>query len=539
MTHLSNVAFMQQVKTDSPPLNTFDLSHEVKLTTDFGKITPCLIAEVVPGDKINLHSELFTRFAPMTFPVMHKISATIHYFFVPYRLLFEDWETFYTGGRNGDGKNEQGVTAVLPHLVTNSTNITSIKEGSLADYLGLPTPIATGLDVQLMPFRAYQIICNEWYRNQNVKAPYIDVTTFKKGGVVSDTNFKDQLNVLRNKDWERDLFTSALPWTQRGQIASFGGGDVLLKTEQERQSTMAYAKFVRDNTVPWQTDVANAIGAGQNSNQIGKGSGTIGTGQPVAQVYDPNGTLKINPVDLNTFRQAVRMQELFELLARTGARYYEAILGEFGVRSPDARLQRPEYIGGGRTPVQISEVVSTAQTEDRKLGDFAGHAIAVGTQNSGYYEATEFGYVMGLLSFAPCSGYMQGVERHWLKNDRFDYLHPKLAHLGERPVYNAEIYGVTGATNPLGTFGYQPQYAEYRTINSRSAGNFRSTMRTWHLDRYFESQPTLSADFLDCDPVETSRIFNVTDPNVHHLWCQIQHNITMKRPLPLFGEPSL
>ncbi len=526
-----NVAFYNQVEIDSPNKNRFDLSHEVKLTTDFGRIVPCLLTEVVPGDTFHLRTELFARLAPMTFPVMHRMSATIHYFFIPYRLVFDRWETFWTGGEKGDGKDEDGITAILPNMTITPEIAAAITEGSLGDYLGIPPNPATGININMMPFRAYQLICNEWYRNQNIKDPY---KISRKGGPVDFAEFSSQLNALRNKDWERDLFTSALPWTQRGDavtIPLLGEAPVFGKFSLLSAGTgeVSYGPATIHMTGP-----------------AGDKKWYLADDEPedvIANAGDPSG-LRANLEEatgatVNDFRQAIRMQELFELYARTGARYYEAILGEFGVRSPDSRVQRPEYIGGGRTPIVVGEVVSTAQTEERQLGDFAGHAMVVGDQNQGTYTATEFGYIMGMLSFAPVTGYMQGIERHWFKDDRFDYLHPKLAHLGERPVYNAEVYAVAGATDHLGSFGYQPQYAEYRAVNSRCAGNFRSSMRDWHLDRYFDEQPTLSPEFVDCDPEETSRIFNVTDPTVHHLWCQLYHSVNVVRPLPLFGTPTL
>lgn len=527
-----NVAFYNQVEIDTPNRNRFDLSHEVKLTTDFGRIIPCFLAEVVPGDTFNIRTELFTRLAPMTFPVMHRMSATIHYFFVPYRLVFNDWETFWTGGEKGDGKNYEGVTAAIPNMTITSAISGTMTEGSLSDYLGIPPNPAAGININMMPFRAYQLICSEWYRNQNLKEPY---GFNKTGGPIPPIEWY-ALNVIRNKDWERDLFTSALPWTQRGEIAVFGGGEVV---RSDKFMTEALGRWVETNAGG--AGRAYPLGYTYDGAYIG-GTRRVGDSAPNVSGslnYDPNGSLTTGVSTINDFRQALRMQELFELYARCGARYYEAILGEFGVRSPDARLQRPEYIGGGRTPIVVGEVISTAQTEERKLGDFAGHAMVVGDQNRARYHATEFGYIMGMLSFAPVTGYMQGLDRHWFKDDRYDYLHPKLAHLGERPVYNAEIYAVQGSTDPLGTFGYQPQYAEYRAINSRSAGNFRSSMLSWHLDRVFSEQPTLSPEFVDCDPSETSRIFNVTDPTVHHLWCQLYHSVTVDRPLPLFGTPSL
>lgn len=535
MSSNTHVAFLNQINTSGPKLNKFPLSNEVILTTDFGRITPFMCMEVVPGDIFRGRSELFTRLAPMKWPAFSRMDAKMHFFFIPYRLVFPGWETFFTGGVNGDGKDDDGVVQELPRIsLLNSPVRNTIVERSLADYLGIPpldggTNPASPVTIQVMPFRSYQKVCDEWYRNQNLKDPYKFSTS---GGSVSNDEFVNNLNVLRYKDWERDLFTAALPWTQRGDIAQFGG-EVVLSIPEDAGSLDGNRYYNNDGTF---VNTGNAA-----FNQISSGEGTVlqPTGQTAASSFlDPNGSL-FSFTDVNEFRYAIRTQELFELYARSGARYYEVILGEYGVRSPDARLNRPEYIGGGSTPVQISEVLSTAQTDARVLGDFGGHAIVTGDNNRFKYRATEFGYIIGLLSYAPCSGYTQGIERHWHKSDRFDYLHPKLAHLGETPVFNAEVYALKDQTDPYGTFGYQPQYYEYRYITSRVAGHFRSSMSDWHLYRIFANPPSLNKAFVELTPDQTSRIFNVTDTQEDHLWCQIMNHVTVVRGLPLFGEPTI
>jgi hypothetical protein len=248
-------------------------------------------------------------------------------------------------------------------------------------------------------------------------------------------------------------------------------------------------------------------------------------------------------VDINALRQAVRFQEWWEIANRAGSRYTEQILAHFGVKSSDARLQRPEYLGGGRQPVIISEVLNTTGATGADVqGTMTGHGIAVGDQNSFSQRFEEHGYIIGIMSVLPLTAYQQGVPRHFLRDDKFDFYFPNFAHLGEQVVENREIYfdATTGADDPTGTFGYQQRYAEYKYIPSTVHGEFRSTLDHWHCGIQYTAEPSLNADFINFTSSEsTDRIFANTTAADHKLWVQIYHDVKAKRPMPYFADPRL
>lgn len=494
------------VKLRKPKKSVFDLSHEKKLSCNMGDLVPIYLDEVVPGDKFRVSTEMLMRLAPMISPVMHRCNAYIHYFLVPNRLVWNEWEDFITGG-------DDGLAApAYPYLHIGDEHKSLLYKGTLADYFGLPVTnssmaIANWFDVSALPFRAYQTIYNEYYRDQNLEEK-VGVT---KNSTV-DVAEKLVITQLRKRCWEKDYFTSALPWAQRG-------GSVNLP-----------------NTVDYKDEaVYKNAGSGIPAN----GSVGMNTGKLLANSYSTT-VENIDGINItiNDLRRATRLQQWLERNALGGSRYIEQIFAHFGVKSSDARLQRPEYLGGGKAPVVVSEVLSTVGTEDAPQGTMAGHGISVGKSNTFTKYFEEHGFVIGILSVLPRTAYQQGVEKMWLKMDKFDHYFPEFANLGEQPVLNKELYfDFEGTDHNEETFGYQSRYSEYKFKQSTVHGDFRDNLAFWHLGRIFSGLPALNSDFVKSDP--THRVFAVTDPSEHKLYVQIYNQVTAIRPMPYYGTPTL
>lgn len=523
-----------RVKVTRPKTNTFDLSHEKKLSCKMGDLVPIFLQEVVPGDRFRVNSEIFARLAPMLAPIMHRVNLSTHYFFVPNRLVFDKWEEFITGGENGT------LTPVHPILNINTTTRPLFQKGSLADFLGVPAQGATvggqNYPLNALPFRAYQLIYNEYYRDQNLQT----AIPFSRGeGYIAADN--EALLTLRRRCWEKDYFTSALPWAQRG-------GEVLLPF----QADVNYL----DTSIVKQSLSGNPAAdglplfTGNDGLQDGKltthnpGGGYLGDARIENIDTIENGTTTINDL-----RKASKLQEWLEKNARGGSRYIEQIFSHFGVKSSDARLQRPEYLGGSKQPIVISEVLSTySQVGDAPQGTMAGHGISVGAQNgfTKYFE--EHGFIIGIMSVLPRTAYQQGLPRVFWKTDKFDYYFPEFANIGEQEIRNGELYyDTSGSQNAnTATFGYQSRYAEYKFQNSSVHGDFRDTHNYWHMGRIFKDDTegnnyepiniNLNADFVISAP--TQRVFAVTDPTVDNLYVQLYNNVSAIRPMPVFGTPT-
>lgn len=520
------MSIFTSVQIKKPPRTAFDLSHEVKMSMKMGKLVPFLCQEVVPGDTFRMNAEVMMRFAPMISPVMHRINVYTHFFFVPNRLIWKDWEEFITGGEDGQAE------PVVPYFNFSGSDPNSMlfNVGSLCDYLGLPVEVRVNdpIRVSALPFRAYQMIYNEYYRDQNLHEP---VPFSLESGEVS---FDDLENIvqLRNRCWEKDYFTSALPWPQRG-------GDVHLPLAGD-------APVFLDDVAGYQVvkkgiDHMPQLNANLGSNNLGYLTDKDDVETSVSGVVlDPNGTMKadmsnVTSTTINELRRASRLQLWLERNARAGSRYVEQILSHFGVKSSDARLQRPEFLGGGKNPVVVSEVLQTSSTNEiSPQANMSGHGISVGNTNRFKRFFEEHGFVIGIISVLPRTCYQQGIPRQYLKFDKFDHYFPTFANLGEQPVYNAELYA---GNNPLGTFGYQSRYSEYKYLPSRVAGDFRTNLNFWHMGRFFDNQPVLNEDFVTSDP--TKRIFAVTDDDSDELFVQIYNNLKAMRPMPKFGTPML
>lgn len=475
------------------------------------------------------------RLAPMVAPMMHRVDVTMHYYFVPNWLIFDKWDKFITGGLKGDD------TPVLPYYALGSSLWDSgiLKEGSLLDYMGYPIPTVKPdgswvRHINALPFRAYQLIYNEYYLDQNLQNPVVI-----EKGEGQDYNRDVELR-LRKRSWEKDYFTSALPWAQKGAPVSIpiaGQADIGFAHSSDNRTYVSTS-----NTHPLSDSsslsIDSVVGSGGTLSAMDNTFNTT----PIEinnsdQLYADLSS--ISGVSINDLRESFQLQKWLERNARAGSRYIESILAHFGVKSSDARLQRPEYLGGGKTPIVVSEVLQTSSTDETTpQGNMAGHGLSVGNTNSFRQSFEEHGYVIGIMSVLPKTSYQNGVPRHFLRQDKLDYLWPEFAGLGEQEVMNAEVFeDFTAAAEDTSTFGYQGRYNEYRYCPSTVHGDFRSTLDFWHMGRKFTSKPALNSDFIVANP--THRVFAVTDETKHKLWCQIYHNFTAIRPLPYINEPGL
>lgn len=494
----------------------FDLSHERKLSFNMGELIPIMCEAVLPADRWRVKSEIMLRMAPLLAPIMHRVNIYTHFFFVPNRLIWNEWQDFITGGKNGDLAPQHPFFA-FPIVSAPDRSV----NGSLADYLGLPTNpqsavVTNTQNISVLPFRAYQLIYNEYYRDQNLTDP----VAFGLGsGPIAG---QDLLNITtkRSRAWEKDYFTSALPWAQRGGAAIAPLDQSLIQPAITRTGS---------GSVP----NSEELFIDASGNVVNKTSG-----QPI-QIQ----TLGTDSgIEINELRKANAVQKWLERNARAGARYIEVLLSQFKVRSSDARLQRPEYLGGGRNPIVISEVLSTMQvvepTGPYPQGHMAGHGIGVGNVHGFSRSFEEHGYVIGIMSVLPKTAYQQGIRKDWQRFDKFDYPWPVFAHLGEQEVKSTEIFhDAEAAQAPPTTFGYQERYAECKYGFNTVHGNFRDNLAYWHMGRVFNAQPALNESFVTSDP--TTRIFAVENADEHHLYAQVYNAVDALRPLPFFGTPRL
>ena len=494
------------VQVEKPKKNVFDLSHDVKQSMKMGNLTPVLVTECVPGDSFQIGCDSLIRFAPMVAPVMHRMDVSVHYFFVPNRLTWDNWEKYIV---------DANTPNPLPYI--NYTDDFTADQKKFLDYMGVPPNIGTGITQALnaLPIAAYQAIYNEYYRDENLVTE-VDYT-LSDGDNTGDVV---DLVKMRQRAWEHDYFTASLPFAQKGTAVDIPIGSI--------DNDVAVNFNSLENS-------KNSVFGGPNDSfeTIGSSAGvsTIGTPAMIAKTSD----LDIQPTTINDLRRAFRLQEWLEKNARGGTRYIENILMHFGVRSSDKRLQRPEYITGLKTPVIISEVLNTSATAEEAQGNMAGHGVAVSTGKYGNYFCEEHGYIIGIMSVMPQPAYQQGIPKTYLKSDPLDFFWPSFAHIGEQPVTNNELYAYTATAED--TFGYVPRYAEYKYQPSRVAGDFRTVLDYWHLGRIFATQPALNQAFIECDPDQVERIFAVQDGE-DNLYCQIMHKIKAVRPMPKFGTPN-
>lgn len=514
--HINNYVMknlLNSIQVKRPDSNVFDLTHDHKTSLNMGYLVPTMVMEAIPGDKFSLSAEHLCRLAPLVAPMMHRLDVRHEYFFVPYRLLWEKWEMFITD------KKDPIFPPAFP-----TTQIEDTYYGLLADYLGIPNPIGLNTEtVSAMPFAAYQFIWNEYYRDQNLQ----EAVEYKL--IDGDNSANLDLRDLRKRCWEHDYFTASLPFAQKGEAVTIpvaGFEDVPVKINNPSHEGDDFD--FEGQWIPPTPDDPSLVRGGIPSD----GSVGIDAFHPYAETSSiENGTTTINDL-----RRANALQRFLEKLARGGSRYVETIYAMFGVKSPDARLQRPEYITGVKTPIAISEVLNTTGTEQNPQGNMAGHGIAAGQGNYGSYFVQEHGLIMCMTSVMPRTAYQQGIPKMFLKTTSpYEYFFPDFAHIGEQEVKNKEIFAFQGATGDA-TFGYTPRYAEYKVAPSQVSGDFRTSLAFWHMGRIFASAPALNAEFVECTPRED--VFAVTDPEAQKIYMHIQHRVRAIRRMPKFGTPS-
>lgn len=536
--------------------SVFNRDHKVLFSGDVGDCIPFLCEEVLPGDTFDVTTAKVVRMQPLVSPVMDNVYLDTYYFFVPTRLVWSHWKEF-----NGENTS----TAWVPQVEYSVPQLTiptgGFDVGTIADYLGVPPKAGAGKKISALPFRAYALVMNEWFRDENLMNPVhvsvddSDVTGVNTGDQVTDIELGGKPFIACKY---HDYFTSCLPGAQKasGPSVEFALRGLLPVNTYKNKTTIpstdtgAYPDFVAPNykkidnagTVTNVT-VAGTLGTDTTGTQFKNGSVSTTNAEYVTPgnfFADLNNT---SVFDINELRQAFAIQRFYEKQARGGSRYIEIIKAFFNVDSPDARLQRPEYLGGNRLPLNVSTVEQTSATQENltPLGNLAG-VSATGDVNSDFLKSfTEHGYILGIAVARYHHTYQQGLERHFFRKTLFDYYNPTFANLGEQAVMTREIY--LDVADDSSVFGYQEAWADYRYKPSRVAGEMRSVATTpldmWHFADNYVSQPYLSDSWIREDKSMLDRCLAVTSAVSNQMMFDFFITCKASRPLPLYSIPGL
>lgn len=526
--------------------NKFNLSHDVKLTTDFGLLTPMLLLRAVPGDTFKFSTETFCRMAPIISPVMDSINIYNYYFKVPYRLLFneEDYNEFFV----------EGNAAYFPKITfTPQEAHDYLRPGTLLDFLGYPTvpyndgapvmPTFSGtIEFSALPILAYNLIYNEYFRDENL---IDEIEIPKYVGTKTATAF-NQLGLLdmRRKAYRKDYFTSALPFTQKGPQARIPiAGDVEILFDE---SVKEASKAIEVNSQTW-TGQSNLTSNSQSQ-------AITNSAQSLMFAIDNSDNLTASisqgTATINDLRYMTSMQRYLEAKARGGSRTAEWLLSIYGVRPSDLRLHRPEFIGSLKTPLVVSSVDQTSSTSDvSPLGYQAGKGAGYAKGQGSKVFCDEHCLIFGIAAVVPQNTYFQGCSKHLTKFDPYDFFIPQFQGLGEQAVKKGELYfdfGVNAQTKNNSTFGYQSQYSEYKFEPNRVHGDFKDTLNFYHLGRFFANQPALNKDFIeinarigDLNRIFATELYEAESGRFEHFWIEFYHHVSAKRPMKFFGIPKV
>jgi hypothetical protein len=506
--------------------SSFNRSHGLKTTFDVDKLVPILVDEVLPGDTHKLNTNIFARLATPINPIMDNMYLDTFYFFVPMRLVWDNYAKFF-GEQTNPGDS---TDYVIPSFGSSGTTI----EQGLSDYLGLPlknTSGATTPQINALPFRAYWLIYNEWFRDQNLQ----ETKQVETGdsNLIWKTSYGTTYSAcseLATRGKRHDYFTSCLPFAQKGDQVSVPLGaaaPIAISTSTSANDTLG---IFSGSNKKYMTDagVSDSIKLGNTLNSI-----------PDEDMLYAD-LSQATSASINEWRQAFQIQRFLERDARGGTRYTEKVKAHFGVTSPDSRLQRPEYLGGGTTPVNIHPVAQQSATDSTSP---QGNLSAFGTaseNNSGFVKSfTEHGYIIGLANVRADLTYQQGLDKMWSRETQYDFFFPTFAHLGEQAVLNKEIF-VSGTATDDEVFGYQERYAEYKYKRSQLTGLFRSdasaSLDAWHLSEDFANTPTLGDTFIKSNtPLDRA----IAVPSEPHFIMDAYFNLTSIRPMPVFSPPGM
>lgn len=521
--------------------NNQDLSHNFTFSASMGKLYPMYYEEVYPGDKFKNYDEILTKFAPMIAPVYAQMDVHTYYFFVPWRLCWKNWQTFITGGKYGNGSLTKNGNPVVKPFV----NLTNPAKNSLAAFLRCAckqtysdgTSYTPGTyKVDAMPFRGIQLIWNEWFRDENLQD---EVNVSLEDGLDTTVNTL----TIPTKCWERDRYTSALPWQQRGdptylpldiEAPVIGNGNrIHFNALNASDSSIVSSNGVLNLNNP----TTAAVKYAQYNLDANPGN-VLGLTTSSGLSGIKTDLTKASAVTVDQVRTAFQIQNFLYNSGRRGYRYVEQILSLFGVRAPDASLQRPEFIGGGRSPIRIGEVLQTSSTDtETPQGNRAGVAYGASSKHGFTKFFNEYGFVIGFYCVMPRTQYQQGISKLMTRETMYDYLNPYLVHLSMDAVKNKELYVTGNSSVDDAPFGYQDRYDELRHRENWVAGDFMDSLNFWTMSRIFATPPALNSQFVTADP--SKRIFAVTDQDTDPLWVTINHNCYARRPMPKHSEPGL
>lgn len=533
------------------PRSKFDRSHQLLTTINEGELVPIYCDEVLPGDTAKVHLNGLIRMSTPIYPIMDNCYMDTYFFFVPCRLIWEHWENMF-------GENDTDYWAEKTEYSTPTCTIggkSGLNNGSIGDYFGLPTGIKNAIKVNALPARAYAMIYNEWFRDENVEAPLMlgykktdtgftiddpaKITTYaNKPDQTTDTNEATLYSMKPAKAGKfHDYFTSCLPSPLKSdpvEISLTGNAPVKLYGDTKLEEVKPESYTVKLST---DGEIFNSVAIDGKKPAV-----VMGNNQAAYVGTDLSG---ISAISIQDLRMSIALQHIFEADARNGTRYREFLSGTWGVTSPDSRLQIPEYIGGQRIPINVNQVVQTSQTDPttgQALGNTAAYSLTTCSKEMVEYAATEYGYIIGLAVVRVEHSYQQGLATKWTRGGRFTYYDPRLAALGEQPVYNREIYA-QGTNEDNEIFGYQEAWADYRYKPSYVTGEMRSNYQTsldaWHYADDYDALPRLSAEWIQEGTQNIDRTIAVTSAKSHQFLCDFYFTEDWYREMPIYSIPGI
>lgn len=545
------------------PRSKFDRSHQLLTTINEGDLVPIYCDEVLPGDTAQVRLNGLIRMSTPIYPIMDNCYMDTYFFFVPCRLLWEHWENMF-------GENDTDYWAEKTEYSTPTCTIggkSGLNNGTIGDYFGLPTGIKNQIKVNALPARAYAMIYNEWFRDENLEAPLM--LGYKKsdnGGTLEDPGVTQEGGANRPSQTTQvneavlysqkpakagkfhDYFTSCLPSPLRSDPVEINlTGNAPLKLGQADGTTIPSLEVGRgpEMTIGRTTSTPGSLAYTGNANEKLMQFTGVKDGEDGAGGYLFADLNNVNAISIQDLRMAIALQHIFEADARNGTRYREFLSGTWGVTSPDSRMQIPEYIGGQRIAINVNQVIQTSQTDTKTgqaLGNTAAYSLTTCSKQMVDYAATEYGFIIGLAVVRVEHSYQQGLATKWTRGGRFTYYDPRLAALGEQPVYNREIYA-QGTAEDNEIFGYQEAWADYRYKPSYVTGEMRSNYQTsldaWHYADDYDTLPRLSAEWIQEGRQNIDRTIAVTSNVSHQFLCDFYFTEDWYREMPIYSIPGI